>query len=72
MADELNAEIPPASTADPIEEAQQAIYGLFRDAYIDENHATAALLAIGVGSRRVKGGAGPRGDEGSGPAGVCP
>jgi hypothetical protein len=34
--------------------ARNAIYVLFEPGYIDEEHATAALLALDAGSRRVQ------------------
>jgi hypothetical protein len=34
--------------------AREAIYALFELGYIDEEHATAALLALDAGMRRVQ------------------
>jgi hypothetical protein len=44
---------PPASVGiDPVEAARTAIWQLFEDGLLDENMATAGLLAVDVGMRR--------------------
>ena len=39
---------------DPVDTARRAIHDLFVQGYIDEHHATAALLAIDLGRHRVE------------------
>jgi hypothetical protein len=39
---------------DPVAEARRAVYALYDQGYIDDNIATATLLAIGIGIRRSR------------------
>jgi hypothetical protein len=45
---------PPPSPPDPVEAARQAIWRLFQEGYVDENMATAGLLAVDLGTRRTR------------------
>jgi len=51
---------PPASPVDaatsPVDVARNAIWRLFQEGYVDEDMATASLLAVDLGTRR-----GPKG-----------
>jgi len=38
--------------ASPVDAARQAIWRLFEEGYLDENMATAGLLAVDLGTRR--------------------
>jgi hypothetical protein len=38
--------------ATPVQEARAAIWRLFEQGYVDENMATAGLLAVDLGTRR--------------------
>jgi hypothetical protein len=40
------------AAADPVEAARVAIWRLFEEGYVDEDMATAGLLAVDVGTRR--------------------
>ena len=40
--------------AQPLREAKQAIWRLFESGYVDEDTATASLLALDLGSRRQR------------------
>lgn len=40
-------------TVSPVDEARVAIWRLFEEGYVDEDMATASLLAIGLGTRRA-------------------
>jgi hypothetical protein len=46
----------PPLTDDPdlVAEARRAVYALYDQGYIDDNSATATLLAIGIGIRRLR------------------
>ena len=41
--------------ASPIDAARVAIWRLFQEGYVDEDMATASLLAVDLGTRRVPG-----------------
>lgn len=45
-------EQPPQSN--PVDEARVAIWRLFQEGYVDEDMATAGLLAVDLGTRRAK------------------
>ena len=45
---------PQLDDQDPIAEARRAVYALYDQGYIDDNSATATLLAIGIGIRRSR------------------
>ena len=51
-------EDPPAtdspSEADPVVAARVAIWRLFQEGYVDEDMATAGLLAVDLGTRRAQ------------------
>jgi hypothetical protein len=51
-------EEPPAATsaseADPVVAARVAIWRLFQEGYVDEDMATAGLLAVDLGTRRAQ------------------
>jgi hypothetical protein len=49
MPDQPNAELAP-----PVEAARQAIWRLFAEGYVDEDMATAGLLAVDLGTRRAR------------------
>jgi hypothetical protein len=49
MHDQRTAEPVP-----PVEAARQAIWRLFEEGYVDEDMATAGLLAVDLGTRRAK------------------
>jgi hypothetical protein len=38
----------------PVEAARDAIWRLFQEGYVDEDMATAGLLAVDIGTRRTK------------------
>ena len=44
----------PDQDQDPVDAARRAIHDLFRQGYIDDTHATTALLAIDLGRHRVE------------------
>ena len=52
----------PEPPADAVTEARVAIWHLFEDGLIDEDHATEALLAIGVGLQHVRDSSAERSD----------
>jgi hypothetical protein len=43
----------PAQTS-PVEAARVAIWRLFQEGYVDEDMATASLLAVDIGTRRTR------------------
>ena len=44
----------PDSPSDPVDAARGAIWRLFEEGYVDENMATAGLLAVDLGRRRTQ------------------
>jgi hypothetical protein len=40
--------------SNPVDEARTAIWRLFQEGYVDEDMATAGLLAVDLGTRRTK------------------
>jgi hypothetical protein len=54
MSTTLEYDCPSAHVAGPVEAARQAIWRLFEEGYVDENMATAGLLAVDLGTRRVR------------------
>jgi hypothetical protein len=46
-------EQPPADTSNPVDAAREAIWRLFQEGYVDEDMATAGLLAVDLGTRRI-------------------
>jgi hypothetical protein len=40
--------------ANPVDEARTAIWRLFQEGYVDEDMATAGLLAVDLGTRRTQ------------------
>jgi hypothetical protein len=40
--------------SDPVEAARVAIWRLFQEGYVDEDGATAGLLAVDLGTRRAQ------------------
>jgi hypothetical protein len=42
------------NTSDPVDEARTAIWRLFQEGYVDEDMATAGLLAVDLGTRRAQ------------------
>ena len=60
--DETDDALAEGSELDPVDVARRAIHDLFDQGYIDENHATTALLAIDLGRHRLGRGGGPRRD----------
>jgi hypothetical protein len=47
-------EMPSTSTSDPVAAARVAIWRLFQEGYVDEDMATASLLAVDLGTRRAQ------------------
>lgn len=45
---------PGATTGNPVDEARTAIWRLFQEGYVDEDMATAGLLAVDLGTRRAQ------------------
>ena len=43
-----------APTSSPVEAARLAIWRLFEEGYVDEDMATAGLLAVDLGTRRTR------------------
>lgn len=43
-----------ASNTSPVEAARVAIWRLFEEGYVDEDMATAGLLAVDLGTRRTR------------------
>jgi len=43
-----------ASAGNPVDEARTAIWRLFQEGYVDEDMATAGLLAVDLGTRRAQ------------------
>ena len=43
-----------STTSDPVAEARVAIWRLFQEGYVDEDMATAGLLAVDLGTRRTQ------------------
>jgi hypothetical protein len=43
----------PAADSDPVDAARDAIWRLFNEGYVDEDMATAGLLAVDLGTRRT-------------------
>lgn len=41
-------------TSNPVDEARTAIWRLFQEGYVDEDMATAGLLAVDLGTRRAQ------------------
>jgi hypothetical protein len=50
----VTQERPAASTLDPVSAARVAIWRLFEEGYVDEDMATAGLLAVDLGTRRAR------------------
>ena len=46
---------PPQTDSTPVQEARTAIWRLFEQGYVDEDMATAGLLAVDLGTRRSRG-----------------
>jgi hypothetical protein len=44
----------PPGLTDPVHEARVAIWRLFQEGYVDEDMATAGLLAVDLGTRRAR------------------
>lgn len=44
----------PPDRTNPVDEARVAIWRLFQEGYVDEDMATAGLLAVDLGTRRAK------------------
>jgi hypothetical protein len=44
----------PPDQADPVHAARVAIWRLFQEGYVDEDMATAGLLAVDLGTRRAQ------------------
>jgi len=42
------------STTNPVDAARDAIWRLFQEGYVDEDMATAGLLAVDLGTRRAQ------------------
>jgi hypothetical protein len=42
------------SAGNPVDEARTAIWRLFQEGYVDEDMATAGLLAVDLGTRRAQ------------------
>jgi hypothetical protein len=57
----------PATDTSPIQAARLAIWRLFEQGYVDEDMATASLLAVDLGTRRVQRQPGPSGTSQSAP-----
>jgi hypothetical protein len=47
-------DMPGTSTSDPVAAARMAIWRLFQEGYVDEDMATAGLLAVDLGTRRAQ------------------
>ena len=45
---------PDRTDSDPVDAARLAIWRLFQEGYVDEDMATAGLLAVDLGTRRVR------------------
>ena len=43
-----------SNTTDPVAAARVAIWRLFQEGYVDEDMATASLLAVDLGTRRAQ------------------
>ena len=43
-----------APAANPVDQARTAIWRLFQEGYVDEDMATAGLLAVDLGTRRAQ------------------
>ena len=52
--DERVMTIDQAPRTSPVEAARVAIWRLFQEGYVDEDMATAGLLAVDLGTRRTK------------------
>ena len=50
---QLSEEQPP-DRKNPVDEARVAIWRLFQEGYVDEDMATAGLLAVDLGTRRAR------------------
>ena len=46
-------EFPNSTQASPVDAARLAIWRLFQEGYVDEDMATASLLAVDLGTRRA-------------------
>lgn len=44
----------PLTLSDPVDQARVAIWRLFQEGYVDEDMATAGLLAVDLGTRRAR------------------
>ena len=44
----------PLASANPVDAARVAIWRLFQEGYVDEDMATAGLLAVDLGTRRQR------------------
>lgn len=47
-------EMPSTMRSDPVVAARVAIWRLFQEGYVDEDMATAGLLAVDLGTRRAQ------------------
>ncbi|MBV9328836.1 MAG: hypothetical protein JO352_34435 [Chloroflexi bacterium] len=47
-------EASPATPSDAVDAARVAIWRLFQEGYVDEDMATASLLAVDLGTRRAQ------------------
>ena len=45
---------PSVASPSPIDAARMAIWRLYQEGYVDEDMATASLLAVDLGTRRTK------------------
>jgi hypothetical protein len=52
VSDELPGR--PSDQVDPVDAVRLAIWRLFQEGYVDEDMATAGLLALDVGTRRTR------------------
>lgn len=44
----------PLTASNPVDDARVAIWRLFQEGYVDEDMATAGLLAVDLGTRRAQ------------------
>jgi hypothetical protein len=49
-----SSQVPSQWQANPVEAARVAIWRLFQEGYVDEDTATAGLLAVDLGTRRTQ------------------
>ena len=48
------SQVPVRTSSNPVDEARDAIWRLFQEGYVDEDMATAGLLAVDLGTRRTQ------------------